>query len=99
LTCSGGILDEAIGDFLDKYELLAAAYRDSLIDEDMGDDTFSYELEKGLKVRKIKDYIAAAESQESDLYEGVLELAQAWGINFPSIAPAAKEKGKAPGAE
>jgi hypothetical protein len=29
----------------------------------------------------------------------VLELAQAWGINFPPIAPAAKKKGKAPGAE
>jgi hypothetical protein len=96
---SGSILDDAIGDFLDKYELLAAAYRNGLIDEDMGDDAFSYELEKGLQDRKIRDYIAAAESQESDLYEGVLELAQAWGINFPPIAPAAKKKGKAPGAE
>jgi hypothetical protein len=92
---SGEALDDAIDDSLDKYELLAAAYRNGLIDEDMGDDAFSYELEKGLNDGKIRDYIAASRSQESDLFDGVLELAQAWKLDFPPIAPAAK-KGKAP---
>jgi hypothetical protein len=51
-----GALDDAIDDFLGDYELLAAAYRNGLINEEMAEDAFSYEFEKALRDGKVRHY-------------------------------------------
>src|SRR5208282_53954 len=48
---------EDIEDFLSNYELLAAAYRHELINQDMAEDAFSYDLEKALKDPRVKQYL------------------------------------------
>ena len=48
--------DEAIDEFLGNYDLLAAAYRHGLINKDMADDAFSYDLEKALQDRRIRAF-------------------------------------------
>ena len=40
------VTDEQIDEFLGNYELLAAAFRNNLIDKDMAEDAFSWQLEK-----------------------------------------------------
>jgi hypothetical protein len=84
---AGDALDDAIEDFLDKYELLAAAYRNGLIDKDMADDAFSYDLEKALVDPKVRRFLQISIAQEADFYEGVFELAHAWEIKVPALAP------------
>lgn len=83
------VVDAKIEDLLDKYELLAAAYRYHLINDDMAYDAFSYDLEKALKGVKVRKFITESRSEEGDIYDGVLELAQAWRIAFKPIRPAA----------
>jgi hypothetical protein len=81
-------LEDAIDDFLGNYELLDAAYRHNLIDKDMAEDAFSYDLEKALRDAKVRQFLAESEAEESDIYDGVLELARSWKIKFPPISPA-----------
>jgi hypothetical protein len=83
----GENLDQAINNFLDYYDLLHDAYNNHLIDNQTTDDAFSYELEKGLKDPRIRDYLAKSRAKESDLFEGVFDLARALGIKFPPITP------------
>lgn len=83
---SGEALDDAIDDFLSKYEVLAAAYRHDLINKDMAYDLFSGDLEDALKDPKIRKYVAESLGEEGDSWDGVLGLAQAWEIKFPPIA-------------
>jgi hypothetical protein len=87
IPLSGDALDDALEDFLDKYDLLAAAYRNSLIDKDMAEDAFSYDLEKALSDSKVRLFLQKSMAEEADFYEGVFELARAWGINFPVLEP------------
>jgi hypothetical protein len=72
--------DEAIDDFLGKYELLAAAYSHNLIDREMAYDAFSYDLETALRDAKVKRFLLDARHDEGDFYDGVLKLAEAFGI-------------------
>jgi len=95
LTGDKDVSDDDIDDFLSDYELLAAAYRYDLINRDMAEDAFSYDLEKAMKDPRIKQQLADERREESDIYDGVLELARAWGISTdltvaasPSAAPA-----------
>jgi hypothetical protein len=46
LNQATGVDDEAIEQFLNNYELLAAVYSRHLIDRDLAEDAFSYELKK-----------------------------------------------------
>jgi hypothetical protein len=88
IKLSGEALDEAIDDFLSTYDLLDAAYRNGLIDEDMADDAFSYDLEKALRDPKVRQYLSDNLAEESDLYSGVFALAAAWKLTYPVILPA-----------
>lgn len=88
IDLSGRALDDAIDDFLSNYELLAAAYRHDLIDKDMAEDAFSYDLGEALNDSKVRQFIAESKAQESDLYDGVIELAHEWNLKFPAISPA-----------
>jgi hypothetical protein len=74
------ITDQDIDEFLGTYELLAAAYRNHLIDDDMAYDAFSYDLEKALQDKKIRAFIEASRAEQPDVFDGVLELARAFGI-------------------
>ena len=78
--------DEAIDEFLGNYDLLAAAYRHGLINKDMADDAFSYDLEKALQDRQIRAFLAKSRAEESDVYEGVFELARSWKITVPPFS-------------
>jgi hypothetical protein len=80
--------DEAIDDFLSKHELVDTAYRNGLLDEDMAYDAFSYDLERALRDARIREYIAESRREESDLFDGVLEVTQAWRLKFPAIVAA-----------
>lgn len=94
ISLQGDALDEAIGDYLSNYELLAVAYRNHLISEDMSYDAFSWSLEKALNDPAIRRYLSESKAEESDLFDGVLELAETWNLKFapivPSKIPAAK---------
>ena len=84
ITLSGDDLDDALDDFLGNYESIGAAQKYHLIDEDMAYDAFEYDLEKALKDHKILSYIAESQSlpHDSDVWNGVLDLARAWNIKF-----------------
>jgi hypothetical protein len=60
-----------------------------LIDEEMAEDAFSWELETALHDSKIRHYLAEQRALEDDFFDGVLEMARAWGIEFAPIAPTA----------
>jgi hypothetical protein len=88
------VSDEQIDEFLGNYELLAAAYRNDLIDKDMAEDAFSWQLETALNDSRIRSYLTAQRREEADFWDGVLELARAWNIKFPPlpVLPPAKPK-------
>ncbi len=88
LAFGGEALDDAIDDLLSDYELLDAAYRNKLIDNDTAYDAFSYDLEKALRDPKVRQYLSASIGKQSDVYSGVLELAAAWKLTYPVILPA-----------
>jgi len=88
LAFGGEALDDAIDDLLSNYELLDAAHRNKLIDNDMAYDAFSYDLEKALRDPKVRQYLSDSMGKESDVYSGVLELAAAWKLTYPVILPA-----------
>jgi hypothetical protein len=79
--------DDELEDFLDKYELLDAAYRHDIIRRDMAYDAFSYDLETALRDPKVRRFISESRGEEADFYDGVIELAKSFGIDIP--APAA----------
>jgi hypothetical protein len=81
------VSDEEIEEFLDHYEDVAMAYRHGLIDRDMANDAFSYDLEKALRDTKIRRFLSDAIGAEADLYDGVFGLARDFGISFPPIVP------------
>ena len=81
LTGDKDVSDADIEDFLSNYELLAAAYRHELINQNVAEDAFSYDLEKALKDPRVKQHLQDERAEESDIYDGVLELARAWGIS------------------
>jgi hypothetical protein len=85
IDLSGKALDDALDEFLGNYELLDAANQSGLIDEHMAEDAFSYDLGQALRDRKIRSHMAASKSEKSELYDGVLELAQVWKIPFDPI--------------
>jgi hypothetical protein len=88
LTGDRDVSDDDINDFLSKYELLAAVYDLKLINREMANDAFSYELEKALKDERVIKYLQDSRREESDIFDGVRELAQVWKIPFlpsPSI--------------
>jgi hypothetical protein len=86
-TLKGEASEEAIGEFLNNYELLDAAYRFNLVNDDMAQDAFSWDLAKALNDGNIRRYISDSIAEESDLYGGVRELAKAWGLQYPDILP------------
>ena len=57
LTGDRTVSEDDIDDFLSKYELLDAVYRHNIIDQDMAEDAFSYELEKALKDERVIKYL------------------------------------------
>jgi hypothetical protein len=79
------VSDEAIDEFLDNYELVDMAYHHHLINWDMADDAFSYDLGKALNDAKIRRFLSESRGEEADVYDGVLELARALDIAFPPI--------------
>lgn len=79
------VSDEAIDEFLDNYELVDMAYHHHLINWDMADDAFSYDLGKALNDAKIRRFLSESRGEEADVYNGVLELARALDISFPPI--------------
>jgi hypothetical protein len=79
------VTDEAIDEFLDNYELVDMAYHHHLINWDMADDAFSYDLGKALNDAKIRRFLSESRGEEADVYDGVLELARALDISFPPI--------------
>jgi len=83
---SASIGDEEVEDFLDKYELLASAYRYRLINRDMAYGAFSYDLETALKDPKVRRFLAQARTGGTNFYEGVLKLARSFGIDVSAIA-------------
>ena len=87
------VSDEQIDEFLGNYELLAAAYRNDLIDKDMAEDAFSWQLETALNDSRIRSYLAEQRREEADFWDGVLELARAWNIKFPPL-PASPSSAK-----
>src|SRR5277367_179220 len=75
--------DEAIDEFLGNYELLAAAYRHNLIGADMAYDAFEDDLETALKDARVRRFITDARAEDgADIYDGVLDLAHTWKIEF-----------------
>ena len=68
INMSGEALDDAIEDLLDKYEDLATAYRNDLIDDDMAYDAFSYDLEMALKDSKVRRFLLQSRREEPDFY-------------------------------
>ena len=83
---SASIGDDEVEDFLDKYELLASAYRYRLINRDMAYWAFSYDLETALKDPKVRSFLVQARTGGTNFYEGVLKLARAFGIDVGAIA-------------
>jgi len=53
----------------------------------MVEDAFAYDLGLALNDGKVRPCIALSEREESD---GVLDLAEAWDLDFPPIVPTAK---------
>jgi hypothetical protein len=86
--------DDTVEQFLDNYELLAAAYRHGLIDRDMAIDSFAYDLNKALHDQKIKKFLIDSRRQDTTFYSGVLSLARDWNIDISDVvAPATKPSG------
>jgi hypothetical protein len=81
-------MDEEIEDFLDTYELMDAASRNDLISYDVAYDEFSYDLEKALRDRKIREFLSGAIAEEPDMYSGVFDLARRWRLKYPPLSPA-----------
>lgn len=73
--------DDTIEQFLDNYELLAAAYRHGLIDRDMAVAEFAYDLDKALHDKKIRKFLLDSRHQEGDFYNDLLALARDWKID------------------
>ncbi|MGA7873053.1 MAG: hypothetical protein WCA22_19355 [Candidatus Binatus sp.] len=96
LTGDKDVSDDDIDDFLSNYELLAAAYRHELINRDMAEDAFSYDLEKALKEPRIEQQLVDERREESDIYDGVLELARAWNISTDLTVPASPTSASSP---
>jgi hypothetical protein len=81
--------DEAIDEFLGNYELLDAAYRRGLIDPDMAYDAFEADLESALKDLRVRRFITRARTEDgTDMYDGVLDLARTWKIQFTPLSSA-----------
>jgi hypothetical protein len=59
--------DEAIDEFLDNYELVDMAYHHHLINWDMADDAFSYDLGKALNYAKIRRFLSESRGEEADV--------------------------------
>jgi hypothetical protein len=59
------VSDEEIEEFLDHYEDVAIAYRHGLIDRDMANDAFSYDLQKALRDTKIRRLLSDAIGAEA----------------------------------
>jgi hypothetical protein len=83
LTHDRNVSDEDIDDFLSNYELLDAVYRHNLINRDMAYDAFSSDLERALKDKRVIQYLRDSRSKQSDVFDGVRQLARVWKIPFP----------------
>lgn len=83
LTHDRDVSDDDIDDFLSNYELLDAVYRHNVINRDMAYDAFSDDLERALKDKRVIQYLRDSRAKESNIFDGVRELAQAWKIPFP----------------
>ena len=95
IKLSGDALEDALDEFLSNYESIDAAQKYRLIDADMADDAFEFDLAKALKDRTILTYIAASRRDESDLWDGVLGLARTWNIRF-TLPPSASASHEVP---
>ncbi len=84
LTSDHDVSDDDLDDFLSKYESLDDVYNLHLINREMAQNAFSYSLEKALKDQRVVKYLQDSMREESDLYDGVGDLARAWGIKFPA---------------
>jgi len=72
------VRDQAIDDFLGKYELLDEACEHHLPTDEMADDAFAYDLTKAFADKKIIRFIQDSRraDPEDDIYGGVLDLAR-----------------------
>jgi hypothetical protein len=77
------VSDDDIDDFLSNYEMLDVVYRNNVINRDMAYDAFSHDLERALNDKRVIQYLRDSRSEESDLFDGVRDLARAWKIPFP----------------
>ena len=82
IKLKGDDLEDAIDEFLGNYESINAAQQYRLIDADMADDAFEYSLDRALHDRTVLAYIASSRRDESDVWDGVLDLARTWNIKY-----------------
>jgi hypothetical protein len=86
--------EDTLEQFLDNYELLAAAYRHGLIDRDMAVDEFAYDLDKALHDKKVKKFLLDSRREDTSYYSGLLALARDWNIDTRDYDPRhAKQSG------
>jgi hypothetical protein len=84
--------DDTLEQFLDNYELLAAAYRHGLIDRDMAIDSFAYDLDRALHDKKVKKFLKDSRREDASYYSGILGLARDWHIDISDFeAPSKKQ--------
>lgn len=77
LQSDGGIFtDELVDDYLGQYETLAVLYRENLIDHEMANQVFSYDLEEAYQNAEIQKHIKEEDKFNNDLWTGFIYLAK-----------------------
>lgn len=77
LKSNGGIFtEEQVDDYLSQYETLAILYKENLINREMANQIFSYNLEEAYQNLEIQQIIKDESKSDSDLWSGFIYLAK-----------------------
>jgi hypothetical protein len=77
LKSNGGVFtEEQVDDYLSQYETLAVLYKENLINKEMANQVFSYDIEKANQNLDIQQQIKDESKSDSDLWTGFLYLAK-----------------------
>jgi hypothetical protein len=80
IKLSGDALEDALDEFLSNYESIDAAQKHRLIDADMADDAFEFDVAKALRDRTILAYIAACPATRAT-WGMACSISRAFGIS------------------
>ena len=77
LQSSGGFFSELlVDDYLSQYEALDVLYKENLIDHEMANQMFSYDIENAYKNVDIQNMIKNENNSYNELWSGFIHLAK-----------------------